>query len=413
MAMDLDSLDEPNLSRLSEAQSMKFELRRLAVRLYHQGESHKEIFAKTHRDRQQVNNDINRFLTTNRHGRLSGWNAIVPNIQIRDADHISAKDKRPRKGARFARGELQRLFNRHPSIQFGLKNVIFGKTPDGKTTGKKITPQGIQSAFLALCKAAGVSDSEYPFVTVEQGRKAVLDFRKRCLAEDPVASLRALYGNDVYRDLQNGTAGGPNAPAVTRFYQRVEIDGHEIPYKGAIEIPGSHPLRPIVKALSSMTLVTVIECGSTDVLGYSLRFGKNYSSMDTFRAVRKAIEPWEPMELDPDLGIQYPNDGGLPSGLIPELAWALWRDLHWDNFSSHESKFLLTQLQGSVSIQSPVAAPDTHAIVESFNSVLDRYFQSSACGTFQCTLKAEKAAEQLRMTTQIIEQLMDVAIATY
>lgn len=417
MTLDIDSFEEPDLSNHSETLRVMFESRQLALRLYHQGESHQEIFARTHRTRQQVSIDANRFLARSQNGRINGWNGIIPYVQIQSSNSTQRTDKRPRKGAKFARGELKRLFDRHPAIQVGLENVISGKNPkknpNGKATGNTTTPQQIHEEFLNLCRAAGVDDSEYPLVTVEKGRKAIRDFRKRFLAKKSRASLRVLYGNEVDRELQNGTGSGPSTPPVTEFFQRVEIDGHELPYKGAIEIPGAHPLRPILKALSSMTVVVVIECGSSSVLGYELRYGKNYSSMDTFRAVRKAIVPWKPMELDPNLGIHYPENGGLPSGLIPELAWALWRDLHWDNFSSHASEFLLTQLPGCVPIQSPVAAPDTHAIVESFNSVLDRFFKGSACSTLGGIPKASKTAERLRMTTQIIEQLMDVVIATY
>lgn len=408
-SIDIQAIPDVDVSLMSSNHRNLVRRRKRSIEMYSYGTSHKEIFRLTGRNRQEVAEDVGRFMTRDRNGTILGWSALIPGRRVRPENPDSARNKKRRKNAIFARGTFTKLLATYPAIKIGLDNLICGRTPDGKTRDKVIAPGEIHAGFIELCRQAGLTNRDYPLVTEDRGRRALSDYRGRLLAEKPNEVLSALYGKDAERELRTGTGREQAIPRPTRFYQRIEIDGHELPFCGAIELPGANPFRPILKAMSAITLVFVVEWGSACILGHSVRYGKNYSSRDTLRAVRKAILPWRPLELDPRLGIKYPDGYGQ----MDEQQWVLWTELHFDNFMAHLSPFLIAQLPASVPIASPRAAPNTHAVVESVNGVIDRMFKDLSCGTAAGRAEAAAEAERLGLTCEIVEQIIDVAVATY
>lgn len=412
-AIDLQDYPKIDESQLSLNDRALFRKRKRSIELYSLGKDHDFIFNETGRNRQQVAQDVKRFATTHNSGEILAWSALIPRRRIHPENPDSPRNKKRRKDIIFSRGTFTKLLARYPSIKKELDNTIFGRSPDGKPSNKLVTPQLIHQQFLNSCRNAGLTDRDYPLVTEDRGRRALSNYRMRCLAAKPEAVFNALYGKQAIAELQNQTGRTPAIARPERIYQRIEIDGHELPFVGVIELPGAHPLRPILKAMSEITLVFVVECGVAAILGYSIKYGKNYGSRDVLRAVRKAIVPSKPLDLDPRLGLKYPENSGLPCNVIDELEWALWLELHFDNCIGHLSPFLLSQLPATVPIASPRAAPDTHAVIESVNKVIDKMFKDVACGTAGGWAAAASEAERIGLTHEIVEQIVDVAVATY
>lgn len=411
-AFELDGLDEVITDALSSEDKRTFEARQRSVALCHAGHPYKTITEQTGRSRQQVIADAKRVLTIDENGKKLGWTALIKNKRHDLPENPDSKRNiRRRKGFIFGRGAFSKLLAANPTIKAGLDNLIGGKNPDGSPRAGTISPREIHDGLLALCREAGLSDTDYPIVTADQGRRALYDYREKILKKHPEIVLRALYGDSVIQELRNAAGRTPSIEYSSRLFEAVEIDGHELPVFGAIQFPSAHPLRPMIAALKHITLVFVVERSLSAILGYSVRYGRSYGASDVLRAIRRAIVPWTPLDLDPRLGLRYLDGAGLPCGVIPGLAFALWRDLHWDNLAAHVSPFLMDQLPACIPISSPRAAPDTHAIVESINAEFDRLFRGTRID--KASPDAAESAMALLVTPQVINQIIDVCVANF
>ena len=98
-------------------------------------------------------------------------------------------------------------------------------------------------------------------------------------------------------------------------------------------------------------LLVVQDVASFAILGYSICLRSEYSADDVLLCLKRAVMPWKRPELTVT-GLRYPENGGLPSEIIPSLAWACWDEVwldrglaNMDNVVRSELLLILVRLE--------------------------------------------------------------------
>jgi hypothetical protein len=157
-----------------------------------------------------------------------------------------------------------------------------------------------------------------------------------------------------------------------RPYLRVELDGHKIDLRATIELLSANEEAPIIKEISRLWIIAIVEVVSRATLGYAIAYGTNYDQTDILRAMRHSLLPWKPRKIGIP-GLKYRSDDGFPSA-IARLANSCWDELWVDNASSHFGDMALSyceRVTGCTVVFGPVATPDDRPFVESFFRILE------------------------------------------
>jgi transposase InsO family protein len=211
------------------------------------------------------------------------------------------------------------------------------------------------------------------------------------------------------------------AGSAPRCYERVEFDAHRIDTLMNLTVDDLHSGELIWLLLERLWLLALIDSASGTVLGYHVAFGRNYSGEDVLICLENAILPWRPRELRIP-GLTYPEGGGLPSGVIPELEYATWGTLAFDNAKSHLSKWVWERISkciGCTLNPGPVARPNTRPFVERFFRALEEngfHRLPSTTGSSPedpRRREPEKAALRYKIHFEEILDLVDVLVAQY
>jgi hypothetical protein len=165
----------------------------------------------------------------------------------------------------------------------------------------------------------------------------------------------------------------------------------------------------------------LIDEDSRAIFGYSLALSRKPSQEDILACIEHALTPWQPLELTvPNL--EYEEGDSFPSGIIPELAGALWNTTKFDNAWANLA-FAVTDTLMDV-VGSDVNAGT--AGVMNDRSIIERFFRTHTENTGKRLLMTtgghpkdpikddpEKQALKYHATLDHYRQLIDVAFARY
>lgn len=336
---------------------------KVALELYRSQSSLKEIEERTGLSKQSLYKLVERCLTRHLDGKHWGYRACVPGTRIgatpdpvRDREKIEAED--PRAGAMAA------FFRVYPQIESALKLYLKTGRRRGLRHKERIrTALKLHVYFLSLCAEEGVPHTRFPYTSRTTGLSAVSRYFRSWELQQRQADKSGRQPHEL----------GGVAPA-SRIYEAVEVDGHEIDYVCRINVSD-----PVTGAehwvmITRFWIIIVVEIVSRAVLGYSVSYGhKNYTQFDFIRAIKNALLPWKPREISIP-GVSYEPGEGLPSGVIPECAFACFDRLHIDNAKAHLSAAALDEVEskiGCVPVLGPLASPDSRPFVEGFNRVVE------------------------------------------
>ncbi len=281
----------------------------------------------------------------------------------------------------------------------------------------RATATGVHNDFLLACRQAGLTDHDYPFCTADQGRHAIRKYIARWRADHPQTTATAFTGAGGAQRLKIATGRLALLPDA-EFLDAVQQDGHTIDMIGIIRIP--HPRGPVGIPLSRFELQLIVDVGTRAALGYSVCLKRNASAQHALEAVRHALTPWKPIEMERRV-IPYPNCAGFPSSL-PQLEGVGWAMHYLDNASIYTSVPMMERLRrriGCTLNYGPVRGWTRRHVVEGVFSVLERSgFQRmpSTVGSHPKDprrVEAEAKAIATQMEYDVLLYLIDVAIATY
>lgn len=207
---------------------------------------------------------------------------------------------------------------------------------------------------------------------------------------------------------------------VSRPYERTQFDGHRIDAFFTIELPHPSGGTQLV-TLDRLWLLLIKDVFSRAVLGYVISLNREYGQHDVLRCVKRAVVPWTPLVLTIP-GLHYPTDGGFPSAVLQEYAWAVWDEFWMDNGKANLAdavRTTLTQSIGCAVNAGPVNAPERRSVIERFFQTLEENGYHRLPSTTGSGPKdprrnnPEQAALRFHITFEHLEQLTDVLIAQY
>src|SRR5690606_34427415 len=121
-------------------------------------------------------------------------------------------------------------------------------------------------------------------------------------------------------------------------------------------------------------------------------------------------------------GLVYPDKPGYPSAAFPEAQWALWNELKYDNALANLSTIVKDRLTSIVNCSvnpGKVRFPEARSIIERFFGLLENNYIHRLVNTTGSNpkdskrKKPEEAAIKYEITSDELEQLIEVAIARY
>jgi putative transposase len=417
MAIDIENWPMPESLLLGEEKRRIFENRVKAIKLYHAGCRHKDIEQRTAINRSEAARLVKRCLAVGNDGTVEGYRALLPYRHV----HPSRQRAIGRVGVRTGySGAFSALLRDHPHIRKNLDALIITGKLKRTAIAEPCKPlYVIHAEFLNWCKKAGLTANDYPFCVQEHGYKALSRYRQKLRALHYRQAAASDANDEAIQKLITGTGEVRTSTPVTHPFQRVELDGHKIDMHCTIAIPTLNGAGESLVSISRLWLLVLLDVFSKAVLGYALVPAVNYSARDLMRAIRSALIPWKPLTLTIPT-IRYPTGGGLPSGIIPALAYSCWDELHVDNALANLSDFFLTQLQRSVRcvpVYGPTHQPDSRPFIEGFFNLFERMGFQRMPGAVKHGQRqnknAIKEAIKYKVTMEELQHLADVIIAKY
>lgn len=406
--LDCEKWPSVNSDILPETLRNKYEHRKSAVKSYASGEKIKDVAARCRFSTQFIIRMFNRCMQPHHDGNIWGFRALIPYIHV--------KQYRRKDSASSGAGSFQKLLLDYPQIEHDLTSVFFGHT-DSRLSSNRIGKGSYFGFFKKLCVEAGIQKDQYPFNTVNCGKRSLdkyLDYLGTCKE-----GVMAMADLNTRRHLALG--GGANIfSKASRPYRRVAFDGHSVDSCWVISFEDQYGKR-FQMVLERFWLLLILDENSGAVIGYSTSVRRKYNRVDVIRAIADALNPAQKEVVKP-LSISITDDGRSESiRNVPGLKWILWDEFTFDNDKaniSHDVRETLRRVGCSVNA-GPVAFPEKRAILERFFETLE----SSAFRVIPGSLGtgpedpirqlAEKYAIAYRLTFEDLLYILEESITWY
>ena len=393
-----------------------YENRETAIRLYAAGEAVAEIKKRTGVSKQQLYLLIDRCLAHDSDGVQYGYRGLIPWLPTRQKKHSSQNKLTARLPLP---GALRALFDKYPAIYTSMKDAaVEGKRNDTKIIEKDMPIASIQKYFISLCEKAGIKGPHYPFSpdSESEGKPAIRRWVKKVRQENALKYLRA---NGSEEDAKRPTSSGPEDRQFRlrlRLYKQVELDGHKIDVPLSVEVPSPTGEGTVWRKIGRIWIIALILRRGGACIGYSLATGTNYAGRDVIRATQEALKPWKRRKLKIQT-VDYRAGDGIPSGVIPELAFACWDETWLDNHMGHRARYVLYQCERmtqAIPVFSPVGSPNTHPWVEGFFALLEEAgihrLPNTTGSNPNDARRSAKQTERYHLTIDQLEDLIDLLV---
>lgn len=411
-----------DVSTLSTKRQAQYFDRKTAVLLFIAGAPLAEIRQRTQISGKQAYRLIReRCLQPHPDGRVFGWRGLSPWTRIRQyrrnkAVHVD-------QFGHGAAGAMQAVLDRYPDLRNEFDKLICKELPKGRLTETRHNRKQQLAWFLNKLRALGLeARGEWPFCTATRGYFSVRRYVDQVLAANPKALARATGGSDLVKKLRSGD--GAERPVI-RFMQRVEMDAHKLDGRFCVSLPlpeGGFQERIIHR----LWVVVILEVMSRAVLGYYFSMGREVSTDDVLRAIKRALLPWRarPVNFSEE---PYRVGGGLLSVLGEAFSGLCWDETSVDGALAETCQHVrdtLSNVVGSTLLHPKNSfakrrSKDDRPFIEAF-------FRNLASGGFQrlSNTTGAKATDRrgqdpdavaLTSTFQVeyAEELLDVLIANY
>ncbi len=326
-----DTWDHPDLSQwcpvdvsaLSEERRVQFLNRKRAIELYLDGATDAELQQETKLKRRNVYRLITeRCLSQAEDGTIQGWRGALPHMRVKEYARKSMPTVN--EWGEGAVGSLQWLFSSASGAEIEAK---FRKQILEKTRALESTKRSKQAHFrwfIEELRTRGYEKrGEWPFNVARMGFQTISIFIDKVLDENPKRKIEILGGETAKRKAKAGD--GVDRPAM-RVFDRVECDAHKLDCRMVVLIPSPHGGFESRK-IHRLWVIVLIEVESRAVIGYYLSLRKECSAEDVLRAIKKALTPWVPMEM------QFSERAYIPGAGLPSHHAERYLGACWDEFS--------------------------------------------------------------------------------
>lgn len=404
---------------LEEENRNPFGMKRRAIIRYLQGASHHEIETQTKISRGEVLRLFRRCLEPHPQGGIWGFRALLPYVRIKSYERTKAPCPTGNPANPGLAGAFMQLLTQYPDLRDLIDRLYLKKPVKNQGVPEaRISLKEIHKKFLNYCRKLQIPDSSYPFTSESQGKHSLSSYLKRLSQNLPVQSAAARDSPKIANKLGSGEDSNLTRPEEP--YQMVEFDGHKIDASWTINVPHPH-LVSVPVVLSRIWILLIIECFSRAILGYSLCFRTEYSQYHVLNCIKNSLIPWKPMTLSIP-GLNYHPGSGLPSGVIPEFAWAKWDLLLYDNamanLANRIRKILKECIQSDINA-GPIYTLDHRSLVEGFFKILEENLYHRLPNTTGSHAQdgrrnhPEEAARKYNINIEDLKQITDVYLAGY
>ncbi|WOD14330.1 integrase core domain-containing protein [Paraburkholderia kirstenboschensis] len=424
-AREIDLATWPGIDRaaLSPEREALYGRRERAIRLYLDGATDAQLKAACEMSRVQTYRLLTeRCLAAHPDGDVHGWRGLLPYARVKSYDRKAPI--KPDGWGGGAAGALQWVFQSPAGRGFEscLREHILRKRGDLESS---LRPRmTVFRWFLAELRERGFERrGEWPFNVEKRGYVTLSHFIDRVLAENP-ARARQLAGDDAARKARGGD--GTRRPLLAPF-ERVECDAHKLDSRMVVLVPSPHGgTEP--RMIHRLWVVVLIDVVSRAVLGYYLSLRRECAAEDVLRAVRCALQPWAPRELQFGNAAYLPG-AGLPAHRFPQLVGACWNEFSVDGALANICKRVegvLRDVVGAklVTPQNPASfsrrrSKDDRPFIESFFARLaaDGFHRlSTTTGSSPVARRGtdpDAAALATQFQLEYAQELLDTLVANY
>lgn len=395
-----------------------FEQRKRAVQLYLDGElTLKKINEVTGINRQQISKLTRKCLEKDENGHLWGFRALTPYRRAGETYLRIADTNGFNKNIRFT-GAFTQLLERYPELKELIHDYILNRKKR-PVVDRVIRIKDLRTKFLKLCRSLGIELNEYPFNTEDKCLRSLHRYVEDLMTNNAaVSSFR--FSEESERKLKRFDGNDSTKEYTVIPYHSVQIDGHKIDLLLTVKFTNAFG-DEVKEVMSRIWLLLIIDEATRAVLGYHLCLNKEYSSYDVLHTIKNAVIPWKPMEFTIP-GLCYPEKACYPSALLPETEWAVWNELKCDNALANISNVVEDRLTKIIKCSvNPGQAqyPEGRAIIERYFGLLESNYihrLGMTTGSHPKDPKRknpEKNAKKYEFRAEELEQLIEVATATY
>lgn len=408
-----------DISLLSDKHSIIYERRENAIREYLADKPVKEISKAFGIPRNELGRFLRKCLSTHPDGRIWGWRALIPYSRQQRYERRVPIKPYPSSRMGGGSGALMQLFDRLPHIQEFVDALFLKKRGAGIIHESRIPLKSIHKRFLDACRTAGLTTRDYPFSVKTLGRVALWRYLSKLLKKKLLSGVLARHGKDAARILRSAS-GGNVEEEIVRPYQKVQFDAHRIDLFATVSMPSPYG-GSVQRIIDRFWILAILEVVSRAILGYYVSLNREYNAHEVLLCVRNAITPWKRRGVTIP-GLKYPDHGGMPSEIIPDLAWALWQEFSYDNAKANLSDKVLNKLTRTVGCAinpGPVEAPERRALIERFFQTVEEngfHRLPSTTGSGPSDPRRddpEHTAIRLNINLEHIEELTEVIILQY
>lgn len=414
---DVSTWPTVNLDQLSGRQRKRVEKYKEAIGKYLTGGKVKNICKINGICNSELHRAIKRCLEIHQDGRMWGFRALIPHTHQKGYQRISPVPVAKGDSKAGRAGALTQLFDRLPALREVVHTYFLKKHTSENVHESRISLKATHKRFIDACRSMGLGPADYPLNQKYLGRAALACYLKQLM--NTRAAVAARCGSEVARKLR-GNGSESSQPRKLRPFEQVEFDGHRIDLVCTVLIPsplGGFERRPIER----FWILTMLEVPTRTIIGHFTSLGREYNQDDFLRCAKNAVTPWRPMNLTIE-GLKYPSGGCFPSDTYPDLQWAVWDELKFDNAKSHLAAKTLDKLCTTIGCTpnpGPVADPNRRPFIERWF----RTFEENGFSRLPSTTGShpkdprrrdpEKAALKYEISLDEIEQLISVMIAEY
>ncbi|SIT49459.1 conserved hypothetical protein [Paraburkholderia piptadeniae] len=292
-----------------------------AIQMFSQGKTYRDIQAVTGQNRAMVRILFKRCLEIAGDGRIQGYRALLPYVHLRsNARRNTVREKRPEQQGGMSCA-LAAILARFPDMEGKLVDQL---KRDRRNKPAQYHPTGtnLVRIFHGALRREKVTDEEWPFRTKHQGRHTIVPYMRSLFRQ----SFSCAVGHEGGPEAKAHAATGRGPASIIPYaepFDAVEIDAYKI--DAFFSIAFQTPAATLTEVtLRRLWLLAAVERMTTAVLAYSVVYASEVRATDVAALIRKAIvEVWHPKNLTVPL-LAYPPGSGLPSGVIPEAAHAVW-----------------------------------------------------------------------------------------
>jgi len=398
--------------------------RERAIRLYLEGATDVQIKAACGMGRGQAYRLLTeRCLKPHPDGRIQGWRGLLPHARVKTYERTAPLALNAWSGG--AVGALQWVFESPAGRGFEdkLRERILGKRADLEASRRP--RMAVFRWFLAELRERGFERrGEWPFTVEKRGYVTLARYIDRVLAEHPARARELIGGQEAVRKARagDGTRRPPLAP-----FERVECDAHKLDARMVVLVPSPHGgTEP--RMIHRLWVVVLVEVASRAVLGYHLSLRRECAAEDVLRAVRCALMPWMPRDLQFSDAAYVPG-AGLPSYRFPQLVGACWNEFSVDGALANicgrvenvlrdvvDTRIVKPQAPGSYSSR---RSKDDRPFVESFFGRLAAggfHRLATTTGSSPANKRGadpDAAAMATHFQVEYAQELLDTLIANY